>query len=431
MAATRVGSETALAQIIKLVQEAQGGKAPIQRLADQVSGVFVPIVIAIAAATFLGWFFWAAPGDLAAALTAAVAVLVIACPCAMGLATPMAIMVGTGKGAELGILLKGGEVLERARAITTVVFDKTGTLTEGKPALTDVEAAPGFDAEALLRLAASAERSSEHPLAAAIVEGAQARGVALAEPQGFVAIPGAGIAANVEGQAVLVGTRRLLAERGIALAGLAEVAARLEGEGKTAVLVAVADRPAGVVAVADRLKATAGEAVRGLRAQGLQVVMITGDNRVTAEAIAREAGIERVVAEVLPQDKAAHVRAFQGQGQVVAMVGDGLNDAPALAQADVGIALGTGTDVAMEASDLTLIAGDVRGVADAIALSRGTLATIKQNLFWAFFYNAVGIPVAALGWLNPMLAAGAMAASSIFVVTNSLRLRSFKTARTS
>ncbi len=429
MAATKVGAGTALAQIVRLVQEAQGGKAPIQRLADQVSGIFVPIVLGIALLTFLAWYFWAAPGNLAAALTATVAVLVIACPCAMGLATPMAIMVGTGRGAALGVLIKGGEVLERARAVDTIVFDKTGTLTEGQPALTDWLAVPGFEADALLRLVASVERHSEHPLATAIVAGAKARGLTLGEPTAFEAITGAGIAATVDGRAVLVGTRKLLVERGVATEALESQALLLEGEGKTAMFAAVDGQLAGLAAVADRLKAHAADAVAALRSQGLAIVMITGDNQRTAAAIAKQAGIDQVVAEVLPQDKAAHVRAFQAAGKTVAMVGDGINDAPALAQADLGIALGTGTDVAMEASDLTLVSGDVRGVADAIALSRATLRNIKQNLFWAFFYNVVGIPIAAIGWLNPMLAAAAMAVSSLFVVTNALRLRSFKTAR--
>jgi Cu+-exporting ATPase len=429
MQATNVGAQTALAQIIRMVEAAQGGKAPIQRLADRVSGIFVPIVVGLAVLTFAVWFFVAAPGDWSAALTATVAVLVIACPCAMGLATPMAIMVGTGKGAEMGILIKGGEVLERARQVDTVVFDKTGTLTEGKPTLTDVIPAGTMDVQDLLRLAASAERSSEHPVGEAIVRGARDKGLELAAAEGFTAIAGGGVRAVVAGRNLVIGTRKLLGEQGIDLAACEAEAAALENQGKTAMFVVIDGHFAGIVAVADTLKPHAAAAVAALQQQGLRVVMITGDNRRTAEAVATLAGVTTVVAEVLPHEKAEHVKRLQGEGCVVAMVGDGINDAPALAQADVGIALGTGTDVAMEASDLTLVSGDVRGVADAMALSRATLATIKQNLFWAFVYNIIGIPIAAIGWLNPMLAAAAMGCSSLFVVTNSLRLRRFRTSR--
>jgi Cu+-exporting ATPase len=338
-------------------------------------------------------------------------------------------MVGTGKGAEMGILIKGGEVLERARQVTTIVFDKTGTLTEGKPSLTDVLPAGTFSREDLLRLTASAERSSEHPLGEAIVKAARDEGLTLTDAESFKAIAGGGLQAVVDGRAMVIGTRRLLADWGIDASGQEAVAVELENAGKTAMFVGIDGAFAGVVAVADALKAHSAQAVAGLQGQGIEVVMITGDNRRTADAIAKQAGVTTVVAEVLPQDKAEHVKRFQAEGKIVAMVGDGINDAPALAQADVGIALGTGTDVAMEASDLTLVSGDVRGVADAMALSRATLATIKQNLFWAFAYNIVGIPVAAAGWLNPMIAAAAMGFSSVFVVSNSLRLRRLKMSR--
>jgi P-type Cu+ transporter len=423
--ATKVGKETALAQIIRVVEEAQGSKAPIQRLADSISGIFVPVVVGIALVTFAVWYLLVTPGDFASALEKGIAVLVIACPCALGLATPTSIMAGSGRAAELGILFKGGEHLETAHKLDTIVLDKTGTVTKGEPELTDV-LAYGMEEAELLALVGAAEKHSEHPLAQAIVKGIADRGVTLTGADSFEAIPGFGIRAAVDGREVLVGTRRLLDRHQIPFDQAAEAMSRLEREGKTAMLVAVDGRLAGLVAVADTIRPTSREAVQRLKAMGLEVVMMTGDNRQTAEAIARQAGIDRVIAEVLPEGKADEVKKLQQQGRRVAMVGDGINDAPALATADIGMAIGTGTDVAMEAADITLMRGDLTGVADAIVMSRKTIRNIKQNLFWAFAYNALGIPVAALGFLAPWLAGAAMAFSSVSVVLNALRLQRVK-----
>jgi Cu+-exporting ATPase len=431
--ATRVGRDTMLAQIVQLVRQAQGSKAPIQRLADAVARFFVPAVVFIAIATFVVWFDFGPDPALTLALVSAVAVLIIACPCALGIATPLSIMVATGKGAEAGVLIRSAEALETAEKLDTLILDKTGTLTNGRPELTDVvTTTPNLTEVELLGLVAGAERRSEHPLAAALVAGAEARGMTVAEPETFDSVTGKGVLATVAGRRVLVGNGRLLTDAGIDATPLAALADRLSIEGKTPMLVVVDGAAAGVVAVADTLKADAAASVAALRRLGLEVVMLTGDNRRTAEAVARAAGVDRVLAEVLPGDKAAEVARLQADGRRVAMVGDGINDAPALAQADVGIAIGTGTDVAIEAADVTLISGQLAGLVTAIALSKATMHNIRQNLGFAFGYNAVGIPIAAgvlypfLGvTLSPMLAAAAMAASSLSVVGNANRLRRF------
>jgi len=429
--ATKVGGDTMLAQIIKLVEQAQGTKAPIAKMADIVSGYFVPIVFAIASVAFLAWLLTG--HSLEFSLTIFISVLVIACPCALGLATPTAIMVGTGKGAECGILFKGGEILETTHKINTIVFDKTGTLTEGKPEVTDIITVSALSDGELLQIAASAEKGSEHPLGEAIVRRAEKENTVLLKPEHFNAIPGFGIEVKIGGKNILIGNKKLMDERGISLEALAGKSDMLAGRGKTPMYIAADGKIAGIIAVADVVKENSAKAVEKLRSMGIEVAMITGDNRKTAEAIAKQVGIDRVLAEVLPQDKSNEVKKLQAEGKKVAMVGDGINDAPALAQADIGIAIGSGTDVAIESADIVLMKSDLMDVATAINLSKNTIRNIKQNLFWAFGYNVAGIPVAAgllflLGGplLNPMFAAAAMSLSSVSVLSNALRLKRFK-----
>jgi Cu+-exporting ATPase len=421
--ATKVGKDTALAHIIKMVEDAQGTKAPIQKIADQVSGIFVPVVIGIAFVTFIIWFL--ATGNLSKALISAVAVLVIACPCALGLATPTAIMVGTGKGAENGILIKGGEYLEMAYKINTVVFDKTGTITKGQPDVTDIKLLGSLDEKEILKIAAVAEKNSEHPLGVAIYENGKKEFENISDPEKFEAVPGRGIMAVIEKKNILIGTRNLMTENNIEISNIETEIEDLEDKGKTAMLMAVNNKIEAIIAVADTVKESSKEAIEELRRIGIEVYMITGDNLRTANAIAKQVGIKNILAEVLPENKAHEVEKLKIAGKVVAMVGDGINDAPALVTADIGMAIGTGTDIAIEAADITLMRGDLRTIPAAIRLSRKTMNKIKQNLFWSFFYNIIGIPFAAFGLLNPIIAAGAMAFSSVSVVTNSLSLKRF------
>jgi Cu+-exporting ATPase len=430
MRAERVGTETLLAQIVRMVSEAQRSRAPIQKLADIVAGYFVPVVVGIAVLTFIVWATAGPSPRLAHALVNAVAVLIIACPCALGLATPMSIMVATGKGATMGVLFKNAEAIEFMRKVDTLVVDKTGTLTEGKPKLVTVQPAPGFDEARLLRLAASLERASEHPLAAAIVAGAEERGITLSPAEAFESVTGKGVKARVDGAQVVLGNRKLMESAGIDVNLLLGTAESLRADGQTVMYVGVDGKAAGLIGVADPIKPTTHEAIRQLHEENIKVVMLTGDSRTTAAAVARKLGIDDVIAEVLPEDKSNQIKQLQGQGHFVAMAGDGINDAPALAQAQVGIAMGTGTDVAMESAGVTLVKGDLRGIVRARQLSRATMKNIKQNLFFAFAYNALGVPIAAgvlypfFGLLlNPMIAAAAMSFSSVSVVVNALRLR--------
>ncbi|HEX2926823.1 MAG TPA: heavy metal translocating P-type ATPase [Ruminiclostridium sp.] len=426
--ATKIGRDTALSQIIRMVEDAQGSKAPIQKIADQVSGIFVPVVVGIALLTFLIWLL--ATGDITKAIVSAVAVLVIACPCSLGLATPTAIMVGTGKGAENGILIKGGEHLEMAYKLNAVVLDKTGTITKGQPEVTDIVVLGGYEEKEILRLAAITEKSSEHPLGAAIYEHGKKELGTVNDPEKFEAIPGRGVKSVVDGKTIYMGTRKLMTEQGIDLGNIEATITGLEDEGKTAMLMAINTTLTALVAVADTLKDSSKEAIEELKKIGIEVYMITGDNKRTANAIAKQVGITNVLAEVLPENKAEEVGKLKAKGMIVAMVGDGINDAPALATADIGMAIGTGADVAIEAADITLMRGDLRTIPAAIRLSRKTMNKIKQNLFWAFFYNIIGIPFAALGLLNPMIAGGAMAFSSVSVVTNSLSLKGYEPVKT-
>jgi len=425
--ATKVGKDTALAQIVRIVEEAQGSKAPIQRFADVVSGYFVPAVVILAVLTFVAWFFVFDPGNFSRALVNFTAVLVIACPCALGLATPTSVMVGTGKGAENGILIKGAEHLENAHRLTAIVLDKTGTITKGEPEVTDIVPLANFNESDLLNLAVRAEKNSEHPLAQAIVKYGQAQGVAAADPDAFTAIPGHGVEVTIDGKKILVGTRKLMRENHVVIDTILPQIERMEEQGKTVMLMAIDNQMAGLLAVADTVKESSAQAVAELKKLGIEVWMITGDNERTARAIAEQVGITNVMAEVLPEHKAEKVESLKREDKVVAMVGDGINDAPALATADVGFAIGTGTDVAIEAADITLMRGDLRGIVAAIKLSKATMRNIKQNLFWALIYNSLGIPFAAAGYLSPVIAGGAMAFSSVSVVTNALRLKRFKT----
>ncbi|KWW21260.1 ATPase P [Peribacillus simplex] len=426
MRATKIGKDTALSQIIKVVEDAQGSKAPIQRLADKISGVFVPIVVGIALLTFLVWIIWVNPGVFTPAFEAMIAVLVIACPCALGLATPTSIMAGSGRAAEFGILFKAGEHLETTHHIGTVILDKTGTVTNGTPMLTDVIVANGMEEEEFLSLIASAEKQSEHPLAQAIVQGIQARKIALSDVEEFEAIPGYGVKAIVKQNGLLIGTRKLMKRNNVDIASAEAVMEEFEAQGKTAMLASIEGNYAGIIAVADTIKETSLDAIARLKAMNIEVIMITGDNQTTANAIGNQVGIGKVIAEVLPEGKAEEVKKLQDSGKKVAMVGDGINDAPALALADIGMAIGTGTDIAMEAADITLIRGDLNSIADAMLMSRKTMRNIKQNLFWAFAYNVIGLPIAAIGLLAPWLAGAAMAFSSVSVVLNALRLQRVK-----